>query len=234
MKHVDVADTREQLGARAAEFIIRTLDNRRCANIALSGGSTPIVVYKHLTQMKQNINWNSIRFFWSDERTVPLHHPDSNAGTALNFFLHPMGVNYTMFFPMPTQLAPETAAAQYELTIRRLLPHNSPPAFDLILLGLGDDGHTASLFPGTEALNETRRWVAANYVKSKEAWRLTFTYPLLNQARQILFLVSGANKAEVLADVLENPDSRYPAAKIKPHSGQLLWFADREAAAELR
>ena len=170
-----IAESKDQLGAQAADFIIRTLKNalqqRGWANIALSGGSTPKVLYKHVIQHADSLNWNAVRFFWSDERMVPLHDPDSNAGMALETLLHPLSVVPNTIFTPPTFLQPQAAAAQYELSLRRILPQQSPPAFDLILLGLGDDGHTASLFPGTEALNETRRWVAANYVKSKEAWR---------------------------------------------------------------
>lgn len=217
----------EQFVALAKEFIQR---NGRFT-VALSGGSTPQLLFDSLVQhFIGAADWNRVHFYWSDERYVPPEHPDSNAGMALKHLLQPLQIPDHNIHLVPTTFAnPAQAAADYEATIRRELPKAAIPGFDLILLGLGDDGHTASLFPDTAALNARQELVAANWVTKFAKWRITFTFPLLNSAKNIIFLVAGENKAAIIHEILiEKKD--YPAARICPINGQLLWFMDKAAA----
>ena len=203
-------------------------------NVALSGGSTPKILYENLL-LSEEIKWGYIDFFWSDERYVPFGHPESNCGSAYRQLLKPLGIEEEHYFPVPTTYpAAHQGAMEYEETIRHYfsLPDRAP-SFDLIFLGLGSDGHTASLFPDTKALLEARRLVTANWVEKLQNWRITFTYPLINNAQNIAFLVSGRDKAEAVRDVLKQQDMRHPAARVQPQSGKLFWMLDADAAAFL-
>ncbi len=231
---------KEALGTYAADLFAELSENhikkKGRFNVALSGGSTPKILYKKLVELYgDEIHWSYIDFFWSDERYVPFDHPDSNGGMAYTHLLAPLDIDKGQYFPAPTaDDDPHRSAMQYEQTIRRYF--NAPahtPSFDLIFLGMGDDGHTASLFPGTKALRETRRLVAANWVDKPEAWRITFTYPLLNKAKQVIFLVSGSDKAAIVKDILHEGGRKYPAAFVNPQQGKLLWLLDAAAAQEL-
>ncbi|HPG38701.1 MAG TPA: 6-phosphogluconolactonase [bacterium] len=199
--------------------------------VALSGGSTPKILYNALVQhYNAAIDWSKVWFFWSDERYVQEDHPDSNAGMARQHLLQPLHIPEKNIYPAPTiHTDPVQAATEYENTIHRELPGSGIPRFELILLGLGDDGHTASLFPETAALHEQQRLVAANLVTKMSKWRITFTFPLLNSAKNIIFLVAGENKARVIHDILVNKKN-YPATQICPFNGQLLWYLDKSAA----
>jgi len=227
-------DVTELSRAAAEQFVILANDsiqrNGRFT-VALSGGSTPKVFYNTLVQhFNTAIDWSKILFFWSDERYVPTEHPDSNAGMARQHLLQPLHIPENNIYPAPTMHTdPEQAAIEYETTIRRALPGSGIPRFDLILLGLGDDGHTASLFPATTALREQQRLVAANLVTKMSKWRITFTFPLLNSAKNIIFLVAGENKAPIIHDILVNKKD-YPATQISPVNGQLFWYMDKPAA----
>ena len=181
------------------------------------------------------MHWNYIDFFWSDERYVPFDHPDSNGGLAYNHLLKPMDISKERYFPVPTSYpSAAQSAMEYEETIRNYFSTpSSVPAFDLIFLGMGDDGHTASLFPDTKALHENRRIVTANYVDKFETWRITFTFPLLNQAKNVFFLVGGSDKASVVKEIHSDGSDKYPSALVKPTNGELLWLLDADAGREL-
>ena len=231
---------RNEMSRKAAEYFVDAaktiLAKQPRFTVALSGGSTPKAMYQTLVQdFRDAVEWEKIVFFWSDERDVPLDHPDSNAGMALENLLKSVNISESRIFPVPTESGPpEKAAALYEQRILNLwCDQPRIPQFDLIFLGLGDDGHTASLFPGTDAVLEQNRLVAANWVASKGTWRYTFTFPLLNSAHNVVFLAGGANKAPVVADILNNPQSTFPAAYVKPVNGTLFWFLDADAAADL-
>jgi 6-phosphogluconolactonase len=177
--------------------------------------------------------WPSIEFFWGDERTVPLSSEESNAGVALRTFFNQVPDNPARVHPWQTDINPDTAAANYQALLGELLPvEDGYPRFDLVLLGMGDDGHTASLFPHTTALNETERWTAANPVEKLNTVRLTLTAPVINNARMVVFLIAGANKAERLAEVIDGPaePDRLPSQMIRPHNGRLIWLLDEAAA----
>jgi 6-phosphogluconolactonase len=207
-----------------------------------------------------DVPWQQTHIFFGDERYVPHDDPQSNFRMAREALLDHVPIPAQQVHAMPTDAADANlAAAEYEQTLAAVfqtplpvraglgegqervpgtqcaVPTNPFPRFDLLLLGMGPDGHTASLFPGTDAIHETRRWVMAPWVAKFNTFRLTLTPPVINQARQVLFLVSGASKAETLRDVLEGPydPSRLPSQIVRPVDGQLTWLVDREAAAKL-
>jgi len=213
----------------------------RCTFV-LSGGSTPRRLYELLAAPPQRdqIDWTRVDLFWGDERAVPPDHKDSNFRMANEALLQPLSIPATRIHRMPAERADrDRAAADYQAEIARVfdVPADGvPPAFDLVLLGLGPDGHTASLFPRTAALNETRRWVVSNHVPQLGTDRLTMTRVILNRAACIMFLVAGADKAAALAEVLEGPADaeRLPAQLIRPETGRLVWLIDGAAAARLK
>ncbi|MBN1561183.1 6-phosphogluconolactonase [candidate division KSB1 bacterium] len=230
----------ESLGIYAADLFLELSEKYIKRNgrftVALSGGSTPQVFYRKLVNLyADDIHWDYIDFFWSDERYVPFDHPDSNGGAAYTHLLAPLEITRDHYFPAPTSYKhPPQAAMEYEETIRHYF--NVPtgiPAFDLIFLGMGDDGHTASLFPGTKALLESRRLVVANWVDRLKSWRITFTYPLLNFARQVIFMVSGGDKAGIVKEI-HRDGLRHPAALVQPSHGELHWLLDASAGQGLQ
>jgi 6-phosphogluconolactonase len=208
--------------------------------VALSGGSTPKRLYQLLTAepFRSQVDWGRVEIFWGDERCVPPDHADSNYRMAHEAMLAHLPIPIEHIHRIEAERANRDAAARdYEAILARVfgVPAGAePPALDLVLLGMGPDGHTASLFPHTQALDETKRWVVANHVPQLNTDRLTLTRPILNRAREVLFLVAGADKAERLAEVLAGPadPKRLPSQSIQP-DGQLVWFVDRAAAARL-
>jgi len=206
-------------------------------SVALSGGSTPLVLYRSLAEppFREAIGWSRVHLFWGDERFVPADHPDSNYRAAQEVFVSRLPIPAENVHPIPTGPAdPESAAAQYEDTLRRFfsLSEADMPRFDLVLLGLGPDGHTASLFPGSPALDEHKRLVVAAYVPKLATWRITLTPPVLRGASNVTFLVAGPDKAAILQDVLEGPydPHRLPAQLVRPEEGTLTWLVDEAAA----
>ena len=238
-----VAGTTEEAVRQAAEAIVRILrdaiEERGWASLALAGGRTPRPLYRELAQppYRTAVQWERVEWFWSDERPVPPDHPDSNFRLAAETLLAELAPPERRIHRMLTELDPREAARLYEATIRRVFRVDPPgiPRFDLILLGMGADGHIASLFPGTAALEEQQRLVVANEVPQLETTRLTFTPPLLRAARAILVLVTGEEKAPAVRDALEGPmdPKRLPAHLLRQVDGQVLWILDRAAASQL-
>lgn len=206
--------------------------------VALTGGATPQALYRLLAEPRRasQLDWSRIHLFMGDERYVPQNHPDSNFGMARRCFLDHIPIPPANLHPVPTDHPQaESAASTYAALLAQLIPDGGVgiPQFDLIMLGMGEDGHTASLFPETEILAEQTKTVAAVYVPKLAGWRISMTYPSLNQARQIMVLVSGANKAAVLAHVLQQGSAkRYPIQGVEP-VGEMHWFIDQAAAAGL-
>lgn len=203
--------------------------------VALSGGSTPKFLYQNLAMKpyRDEIPWNKVLFFWSDERCVAHDNLESNYLLAYQNLLSKVPVpSKNIFRTEGQEINPENSAAQYEETIKKKVPlKNGFPVFDLILLGLGPDGHTASLFPGSSALKETQKIVAANFVEKFDSWRLTFSYPALNQAQNVFFMVAGNEKAEVMTEIFKTGSTQsFPAQLVRPTNGNLEWYVDREAA----
>ena len=204
--------------------------------VVLAGGSTPQATYEVLATMEfaTRIEWDKVHVFWGDERCVAPNHEDSNYRMAFEVMLRHSPISVKQIYRMEGEVEPKKAAKDYENRLQTFFARK-PPRFDLILLGLGIDGHTASLFPGTKALSETKRWILANYVRKLSTWRLTMTARLINQAINVTFLVSGQGKADVLHRVLAGrytPDE-IPAQIVRPDRGQLRWLMDAAAAARL-
>lgn len=210
---------------------------RGACHVALSGGSTPKRLFQVLAQLgKDALPWGSIHLWWGDERTVPPDHADSNYGMAHANLIEPLGLSPERVHRMEGERVPVTAAASdYEREMVSLL--GAPPMLDLVWLGMGPDGHCASLFPGSPALAELQRWVVANPVDSPLAkgktTRITLTAPAINAARFVRFLVAGADKADRVREVIEGPKGKYPSQLIHPASGELAWFLDTAAAQKL-
>lgn len=206
-------------------------------SVALSGGNTPRGVYSLLAeQHKKTLPWDKVFIFFGDERHVPPDHPDSNYRMAREALLSKVPIPEQNVFRVRAELAADLAAHQYESELRAFfrLTGGACPRFDLILLGIGDDGHTASLFPGTAGLKEQSRLVVANWVEKFQSYRITFTYPILNHAAEVVFLVSGKSKSQILKDIFDPAKKgSYPAQVVQPENGRLLWIADRDAASLL-
>ena len=205
--------------------------------VALSGGSTPRVTYALLAaeDFAAPVDWSRVHVFWGDECCVPPDHPDSNYRMAKETLLDHVSLPASNVHRIQGEMEPEAAAQAYAAELRAFFG-TQWPAFDLALLGMGNDGHTASLFPGSAALRERMRAVVAvtaDY-EDRPAHRVTLTAPAINAARQVLFLVAGAAKAETLQAVLEGPAERFPAQLVRPTSGQLVWLVDRAAASRLK
>lgn len=228
--------------ARQAAFEFVRLANQAIASsgrftVAFAGGSTPRKLYELLASeaFRTQVIWSNVEVFWGDERCVPPDHPDSNYRMAYEALLSKVPISPETIHRMPAEREDVARATdEYERTIRERfdLAAGEFPQFDLVLLGMGDDGHTASLFPGTAAIHEQRRLVVAHYVDKLKTNRLTLTPPVLNQGRTIYFLVSGEGKATTLKEVLQGPyePDRYPSQIIRPESGRLIWLIDRPAS----
>jgi 6-phosphogluconolactonase len=223
--------------AAARHFVACSLEAvaiRGLFTVALSGGSTPRSLYEVLADPEEPfralVPWSNIHFFWSDERHVPPDHPDSNYRMAYDAMFLRVPVSEANVHRTHSENPDAAAAAQaYEQTIKEVTQGSPLPRLDLILLGLGNDGHTASIFPGSEVLHEATRLVAAPWVEQLKTYRITMTLPLINNAASVLFLVSGSEKAEIVRKVLQGP-KRYPAQEVNPVSGELLWMLDKDAA----
>jgi 6-phosphogluconolactonase len=205
--------------------------------VAISGGSTPRDLHRTLGEepFRSNIPWEKTDIFWVDERFVPENDPASNYGAAMEDFLKRVPIPKAQIHPMPSEGNPEKSALNYQQELLKIFKVRAGkfPVFDLILLGIGTDGHTASLFPGQSALKEKIKWVVAVMGGNPNVSRLTMTYPLLNQAERIVFIASGREKAPILKAVLEDTKSRLPARMITPLTGELIWLLDQEAASLL-
>jgi 6-phosphogluconolactonase len=222
--------------AAAGVFVQQALQaaqTKGWCGVALAGGHTPQRTYRLLAEppYTDRIPWRQIHVFWGDERCVPPDDPRSNARMARQALLDRVPIPPSQVHPIPCTLPPPAAAERYEGVLHAFFG-DTPPRFDLVFLGLGDNGHTASLFPGSPVLEERERWVSAVPMAEHDVQRVTLTAPLLNQAATIAFLVSGASKASVLREVLEGPadPNRLPAQLIRPASGSLNWLVDRAAA----
>lgn len=243
-KEVVICRDLNEVSLRAAELFVQLADTAASSagrfTVALSGGSTPRALYTLLAsdRFRSRVPWSNVHLFWGDERCVPPDHSESNYRMAREALLDRSPIPPENIHRMPTEFEdPGDAAAEYERTLKAFfrVPVGELPRFDLILLGMGDDGHTASLFPGTAALAEQERWVTANYVEKLATHRLTLTVPVINHAANVVFLISGEAKASVLREVLEGgyQPERFPSQFIRPEGDKLLFILDRAAAKEL-
>ncbi len=238
---VEVLATPADLFHAAADEFVRTGRNAIGAQgrftVALSGGSTPKGLYSLLAEQHRDFVWNRTFLFFGDERHVPPDHPESNYRMVNESLLARIQIPAENVFRVKAENPDAAAAAQeYEHQMRAFFSHQEAefPRFDLILLGVGPDGHTASLFPGSEGLKEQSRWVIANWVEKFNAHRITFTFPVLNSAAEAMFMANGADKADMVRQVLEGKSTPpYPSQQVLPKGGKLVWMLDDAAAAKL-
>jgi 6-phosphogluconolactonase len=240
-----VFPTPQQMAMASARLFAARVEQavatRGVARIAISGGSTPQATFKILADPEQpfvaTIPWDKVFLYWVDERCVPPDHPESNYGVARELLLSRVPIPAENIFRMEGELDPEEAANRYESYLRNSmkLEGAESPHFDLLTLGMGDDGHTASLFPNTQAINELGRLCVANRVPQKDTWRITLTWPVINQAAEVAFEIEGPAKTDVLAEVLTGPRNpeQLPSQLIRPSNGKLLFLLDEVAAARL-
>jgi 6-phosphogluconolactonase len=215
----------------------RAIRERGKFTVALSGGSTPRGLYQELAKnFSTQLDWQKVFFFFGDERHVPPTDTESNYRMANESLFSKLAIPADHVFRIPAEM-PDAgqAALAYEQTLRNFFRPSpgSFPRFDLVLLGMGPDGHTASLFPGTTALEEKQHWVVANWVEKFSAFRITLTYPVLNSAACVMFLLSGGEKSEMVRRALKDPSADLPCQKVRPVDGELIWFLDQAAAAKL-
>lgn len=238
-----VYDTPDRVAQAAAEvftkYVTDAVQTRCVARIAISGGTTPKRMFALLAAepLSQQVPWDKLELYWVDERCVGPDDADSNYRMTREQLLSKVPLPAEKIFRMEGELDPEEAAAKYETYLRNnfRLEGAQAPAFDLILLGMGDDGHTASLFPHTNAINELGRLVVANHVPQKDTWRITLTAPVINQGKRVVFLIEGGAKAERLHEVLlgkYDPET-LPSQMIRPESGHVYLLLDAEAARRL-
>lgn len=240
--HIHILQGADELSRALADYWLRlcreAVQQRGRFMVALSGGSTPRLLHEVLAQApyRDAVEWEKVWVFFGDERSVPQDHPQSNYHMAVETLLSQVPIPATQVFPMfaPALDAPQNAQ-HYAAQLAEHVPLDAEgwPVFDLILLGMGDDGHTASLFPGTSILQEAEKSVAAVYVDKLVTWRVSLTYPVLNHARHIAVMVAGAGKAETLRQVAQSAAGSFPIQGIAPVAGELHWFLDRAAAARL-
>jgi 6-phosphogluconolactonase len=220
-----------------ADLISDTLKRQDRFTIALSGGSTPLRLHKLLAAppYKERIDWRRLHVFWGDERAVPFEDTRNNAKMAFDSLLNFVPVPPEQIHVMRTDILPEQSAAEYEKILHQYFPAPAT-SFDLVLLGMGDDGHTLSLFPGTAVIHEEQAWAKAYFLPSQDMYRITLTKTIVNRSARVAFLTTGVAKAHALREVLKglyNPDL-YPSQEIKPENGELYWFIDEAAAQDLK
>jgi 6-phosphogluconolactonase len=217
--------------------IAATLKKQDRYTIALSGGSTPKALHQILAAppYKEQIDWSKLHIFWGDERAVPFEDDRNNAKMAFDTLLNFVPVPAAQIHVMRTDMGPEQSASEYENILHRYFDKTAN-SFDLVLLGMGDDGHTLSLFPGTAAVHEEKAWTIAFFLQAQDMYRITLTKTIVNRSAKIAFLTTGTAKAHALKEVQQgayNPDL-YPSQVIKPVSGELHWFVDEAAATGLK
>ncbi len=230
----------EALAGWITDLIRSTLQKQERFTIALSGGNTPKQLHHLLASapFKQQIAWDRLHFFWGDERDVPFEDDRSNARMAFDTLLYHVPIIPDQVHVMKTDIDPEKSAAEYEQILKRYFPPDPVlprKSFDLVLLGMGDDGHTLSLFPGTPVVHEEKKWVTSFFLPAQKMNRITLTKSIVNVAGHVAFLAVGSGKSKALKEVLEgdhNPDL-YPSQEIKLASGEVHWFVDKAATALL-
>lgn len=231
----------ETLLPALADFVVeeakRSVQQHGKFSFVLSGGSSPKKLFELLASdaWRSKIEWKKVFFFFGDERYVPADHPDSNFLMSKKALFDPLNIASSQVFRMNTDLEPAAAAQAYEEALKTYFD-GKPVRFDLVLLGLGDNSHTASLFPHTSVLREKKAMVKEIYVDEVKMFRITLSAPCINQAAHIAFLVYGASKAEAVRHILEDERNieEYPAQLIRPANGELHWFLDEAAAAQLK
>lgn len=236
----DISKNTEELSEKVAVWMIayikEVLQRQDRCTIALSGGNTPKKLYQLLGSEKyrKQIAWNKLHFFWGDERYVPFDDDRNNAKMTFDILFNHVPIKKEQIHIIRTDIEPEQSASAYEKILKQYF-ENSPSTFDLVLLGIGDNAHTLSLFPGYDNIYEKQKWVMAFYLHEQKMYRITLTAPIVNRASRIAFLVAGGDKAVPLHHVLygEHDPGQFPAQLIQPYEAEPLWFIDEAAAAEI-
>ncbi len=239
---ISIFDDSEQVARAAAERFVAlgrdAIERQGRFSVALAGGSTPKRAYELIASetFRDQIDWARVHLFFGDERPVPPDHPESNYRMVFEKLISKLPIPEENIHRIVGEADPKESARAYEEDLRHYFEGETWPRFDLVLLGMGDDGHTASLFPGTEALKEGTAWVTSNWIDKLKMPRITLTVPAINHAGLILFLITGRDKSARLREVLEGPldPERLPAQLIKGDEGTLEWLLDREAASKLK
>jgi 6-phosphogluconolactonase len=239
-----VMDNAQALYVRAAEEIAHFAGEAICTHgeftLCLTGGTTPASTYELLaTRFHLSVDWKEVQFFWGDERCVPPDDPASNFGMANRTMLSKLALRPEQMHRMRGEDEPAHAAHEYERELRAFFRLEQPddfPSFNLLLLGLGENAHVASLFPGDPALHEKARLAVAAEVEAVPRRRISLTLPVINHAERVMFLVSGANKAAAVRQILQGPPDpdQYPGQYVKPHNGEVVWLLDHAAASALK
>ncbi len=238
--HVNIAKDIDELSKDVADWIITYVENilehKDRFTIVLSGGNTPKKLYRLLAsdKYKNKIEWSKLHFFWGDERYVPFKDDRNNAKMAFESLLDRVAVIKEQIHLIHTDIEPEAAAIEYEKLLHHYFP-DSNHTFDLVLLGMGDDAHTLSLFPGNALVNEKKAWVRSFYSEEQKIHRITLTAPVINAAGRVAFLVNGSDKAAALYHVLsgEHDPEFYPSQIIQPYNNELFWWVDEAAATDI-
>ncbi|GLB52829.1 6-phosphogluconolactonase [Neptunitalea chrysea] len=236
---LNIFDELPKLHTAVADYFVEkaneTIEKTGKFTVALTGGSSPAGMYEIVTTVyKDKVDWSKVYVFWGDERWVPLNDDRSNAGNAYKNFLDKLPIPADQIYPMwKVGVTPEAYADEYAAILEEVLTDGE--TFDLIFLGMGDDGHTASLFPGEAVIDETEKKVAAYFLAPQDMYRITLTAPVLNKASNVAFITYGSKKAPALFEVLKGEPNvkKYPSQIVKPDAGSAVWFVDVAAAAKL-
>ena len=232
---VKIFNNEEQLFNNAAKEITELINffiskNNKCTWV-LSGGSTPNKLYEIIcNNYNDKVNWEKVFIFWGDERCVPPENDESNYKSAKIHLLDKLPIPQQNIFRIPGELLPIEAAEIYESELKDFFPGDGLPSLDILLLGIGKDGHTASLFPEGKALLENNKWVTADFINKLNTWRVTITLPVINNSKNIIFIASGSDKASIVNRVLNDKNASLPAQKVNPLIGKLYWFLEKNAA----
>lgn len=236
----DISKDGNELAAKAAnwfvDYVNKVLQSKDRCTIALAGGNTPKKLYELLASdaYKNKIDWTKLHFFWGDERYVPFEDERNNAKMVSDILFNHVPVPKEHIHIMRTDIEPEQSAAEYESILKDYFGEEGP-SFDIVLLGMGNDGHTLSLFPGNDNIHEKEKWVMAFYLDAQKMYRITLTTTIVNRACEVVFLVTGADKAVTLFQVLygEHDPELYPTQLIQPYNTAPVWFIDSTAATEI-
>lgn len=235
---IQISESVEKLSEQFAQLLIDKINkSKNNFNIALSGGTTPKNIFEYLAAHHQNtIGWHKVKFFWGDERCVPPTDSESNYKMAYESLLSRLQIPASNIFRIRGENDPQNGAKEYSEIVKKQLPQiNKIPKFDLIMLGLGEDGHTASIFPNQKSLLESEQIYASAVHPETGQKRITLTGKVINNASTIVFIVTGNNKAKVVDEIINQKDNykNYPASFIQPHNGELYWLLDKSAASQI-
>lgn len=238
---IEIARSADQVAVRGAELFLtgarHAVEERGRFTVALSGGSSPLPLFRKIAEQAPNwgVDWGAVHVFWADERCVPPDHPDSNFRMARELLLSRLPAPGAVIHRIAGELPPEESAVRYGEDLSLAFGGGELPVFDMIFLGVGSDGHTASLFPGMEDKGDQGRKAVAVYAEKLDSHRVTLTLRVINNARRVVIMTTGAGKADIVAEILEGKNAgRYPAGRVAPTEGTLIWLLDADAGKNLR